>query len=411
MKSLGILLAAAGMLSAGDIVLQSGPYKIHLAESEFYCSAQYFYEGTEIGGRKGFYGTILSTTGPNKFIGAGHKEGGCEKLLSIKIKTDGKDQAVANRVYSGNELQVEKVSMLGNLKTIVNYKVSPDRIVIRKHYEALENQPIYSFYIFQFCWSNRNDLWMAGRPDGTTLDGRFNSDNGWFLCRRNAEPELLWFAQFNSAAGKGVIGYFSKYFRQQGSYMFWDRKVYHKFYFSARCPKTAKKGYRSPEYEMILKGFSASSADWKKKVSEETAALLKRYPLPPSPAVQTPEEAQDLTLPGKGAGKFCCKKIPVDLMAGKTYILSFRIAKGKTPSAKATDTQVLIGQHDRKTKKFKLIRSFATRVARDGEFHQIRETFQAPAEIVDPGIYIYNINSSDTVRIQNVKLVRKDQHE
>ena len=49
MKILFAFLAAAGMLSAGDIVLQSGPYKVHYDESAFYCSAQYFYDGTEIG--------------------------------------------------------------------------------------------------------------------------------------------------------------------------------------------------------------------------------------------------------------------------------------------------------------------------------------------------------------------------
>ena len=48
MKILLVLSAAAGLLSAGDIVLQSGPYKVHYDESAFYCSAQYFYDGTEI---------------------------------------------------------------------------------------------------------------------------------------------------------------------------------------------------------------------------------------------------------------------------------------------------------------------------------------------------------------------------
>ena len=408
MKFLLVLLAAPLILSAGDIVLQSGPYKVHYDESAFYCSAQYFYDGTEIGGRKGFYGSILSTTGPNKFIGAGHKEGGCEKLLSVTIRADGIDQKVENRLYTGKELQLEKVSMLGNLKMTVRHTVTPEQIVIRKHYEALDDQPIYSFYIYQFCWSNRNDLWMAGRPDGSTLDGRFNSDEGWFLCRKHHEPDLLWFAQYNSEAGKGIIGFFGKYFKTQGSYMFWDRKVYHKFYFSARTPKPAKKGYKSPEYVMILKGFSAEKTDWQKKVKMETAALLEKHPLPLPPAVQTPELGRDLTVRGNGAGKFCCVKIPLDLIPNKNFTLSFRIAKGTNTSTKATDTQVLIGQYDRGHKKFQLIRSFATRVPRDGQFHEVEDNFRTPGEIIEPFIYVYNINSDDIVRVQNVKIIRKD---
>lgn len=408
MKLFFIFCAAAGMLSAGDVVLQSGPYAVHFDESAFYCSAQYFYEGTEIGGRKGFYGSILSTTGPNKFIGAGHKEGGCEKLLSVKIKADGKDQAVSNRIYTGKELLLEKVSMLGNLKMTVHCTVTPEQIVIRKHYEAVADQPIYSFYIFQFCWSNLNDLWMAGRPDGTTLTGKFNSDEGWFLCRQQHEPELLWFAQYNSGTGKGIIGFFGKYFRKQGTYMFWDRRIYHKFYFSARTPKLAEKGYKSPEYVMVLKGYSAPKTDWQKKVKEETAVLLKKYPVPASPAVQTPAEGRDLSVQGKGAGKFSCAKIPLDLLPNRTYVLSFRIAKGGGTSAKETDTQVLVGQYDRGHKKFQPFRSFAAGIARDGKFHEVSGSFRSPAEIVEPFIYVYNINSDDTVRVQDVKAVRKD---
>ena len=282
MKSLQFCLVLTGFfavqyLDAEDIVLESGPYKVHLAEEFFYCSAQYFYQGVELGGRKGFYGTILTTTGRNKFIGAGHQEGGCEKMISLEIDADGKKQEIRNRTYSGNELKVRKVSMLGNLKTIVRYTITPSQIVINKQYEAVEEQPIRSFYIFQFCWSNQNDFWMAGRPDGSSLDGKFLSNEGWFLCRDHFEPEILWFAEYNSSAQKGIIGYFSKYFRNQGTYMLWDRKRYHKFYFSAKCPNPALKGYLSPEYEMVLKGFSAGIEKWQETVRKETAKLQKQY--------------------------------------------------------------------------------------------------------------------------------------
>ena len=409
MKLAFLAFAAAAALSADDLILESGPYRIHFEEKSFYCSAQYFYDGTEIGGRNGFYGTILSTTGPNRFIGAGHKEGGCEQLLSLHILVDGKAETPGNRLYRGKDLRMEKVSMLGNLKTTVQYFITPEQIVIRKHYEALDDQEIYSFYIFQFCWSSRNDFWMAGRPDGSRLEGKFLSNEGWFLCRKQHEPEILWVAQYNSAAEKGIIGYFSKYFRNQGSYMLWDRKVYHKFYFNARTPKPARKGYRSPDYELILKGFASGSAEWREKVCQETALLRKQYPPPAPPGVQTPEEGRDLTVYGKGKEKFHCIRIPLELMPGKEYLFSFRIAKGPATSPKATDNQVLIGQHNRTTGKFELIRGFATRIARDGKFHEVRETFRAPAEIVDPEVYVYNINSTDVVRIQEMKLLRKDQ--
>jgi len=101
-------------------------------------------------------------------------------------------------------------------------------------------------------------------------------------------------------------------------------------------------------------------------------------------------------------------KIPLDLMPNKNCTLSFRIAKGVNTSTKATDTQVLIGQYDRGRKKFQLIRSFATRIPRDGQFHEVADNFRTPGEIIEPFIYVYNINSDDIVRVQNVKIIRKD---
>ncbi len=401
-----LMLATAGTLSANDMILESGPYKVVFSEKEFYCSAQYFYEGAELGTRTGFYGTILSTTGPNRFIGSGHKEGGVEKLVSLKLNVDGAEKKVENNLFEGKKIVFDKISMLGSLKLNVNFTITPEGIVIRKQYEAVEAQPIHSFYIFQFCWSKNNDSWLIGRPDGSFRDGRFNSDEGWFLCRQDKEPELLWFAQFNSDEKKGILGYFGKYFPGQGTYMFWDRKVYHKFYFSAKTPKIAEKGYRSSEYVMILKGFSSPPDAWQSKAKEIASELKKQFPPPPPPKVIEPEEAKNLTL--QGNGNFLCKKLEVELMPGKEYEISFRIAKGKEVSLKTSDNCVLVGQYDRARTKFQVVASFASGIAKDGEYHEVSGKFRAPAELNSPAVYIYNSNTADVLRIQNLRLVRKD---
>ena len=407
MKPLLLLpFLSLGTLFANDMILQSGPYKVFFSEKEFYCSAQYFYEGVELGGRTGFYGTILSTTGPNRFIGSGHKEGGAEKIVSLNLNVDGVEKKVENISLEGKKIVFDKVSMLGNLKLNVNFTITPEGIVIRKQYEALENQPIYSFYIFQYCWSKDNDSWLIGRPDGTFKDGRFNSNEGWFLCRQDKEPELLWFSQFNTAAKKGILGYFGKYFPGQGTYMFWDRKVYHKFYFSAKTPKVAEKGYRSPEYVMILKGFSSTPEAWQSKAKEMASELKTLFPPPPPPKVIEPDEAKNLTL--RGNGKFLCRKLEVELMPGKEYEISFRIAKGKEVSAKSSDHTLLVGQYNKDRSKFLVFGSFSAGTPKDGEFHEVAGKFRVPAERNAPAVYIYNSNTADVLRIQNLRLVRKD---
>ena len=55
MKKLLILFFAAAAVAVfalpGDMVLESGPYKVHFAQKHYYASSQYFYKGVEIGNR------------------------------------------------------------------------------------------------------------------------------------------------------------------------------------------------------------------------------------------------------------------------------------------------------------------------------------------------------------------------
>ena len=223
----------------GNFTLKSGDYAIDISGKYKYCITRIIYDGYAIGNSKGFYGTILAPK-TTKFIGAGHTEGGVEDVKSIEVIVDGQPQSITlNAVFEGRKIEFKKVSQLDKLLVFMTITLDDAGIKIEKNYEALVDQEVFSLYVFQFCWSNETDQWMIGRPDGTIGEGKFNSDMGWHL---RSERELYWYALFNSAKDKGILGYFADYYPKQGQYMWWDKHIYHKFYYWAATPKVISKG-------------------------------------------------------------------------------------------------------------------------------------------------------------------------
>ena len=396
-----VVLSAAVFALPGDLVLESGPYKVLFAKKHFYASSQYFYDGVEIGNRNGFYGTIFASS-LNKFVGSGHSEGGAEKIVSLKLLCDGKPCEVEPKEFKGKKLEFTKVSLLNNLQVTAKITVTPDDIVIDKSFEAVAPQQYYSMYVFQFCWSTVLDKWMINRPNGTFADGTFKSNGGWFL--RGRESEIRYWALYNSQARKGIIGFFSKYFPQQGSYMLWDQKTYHKFYFSAKNPKQLAKGYKSPAYQLVLKGFSADKENWMSAVKAQGEVFEKKYPMPLPPAkIELFKEPLKLA----GNGKFLCRKELIPLVAGKKYAVTLEIRKSGKISPRVWQNNVLVGQHDLK-RKFSIIASLAQRVKADDKWHREKVVFTAPAKIYESAILFYNSDSNGTVEVKNVLIERLD---
>ncbi len=398
----GITAAAEVPGFKGRFTLKVEPYKVEVTGEHKFCIQKIYYQGYVIGDDTGYYGTILAN-GKAKFIGAGHNEGGVEKVQSFVLTVDGKPaEYKLGAILTGKRIEYQKVSIQDNLKVYVKVAITKDGIRLDKHFEALDEQKIYSFYIFQYCFTGKTREWLIGRPDGAFADGVFKSDKGWHLRR---EREILWFSQFDPAVEKGIIGYFISYFPKQGRYMFWDLQRYHKFYFWANLPKVVPKGMKSPHYAMFLKGFDAKPADWKKDVKTLTAELVKQYP-PPKPPENTVYNFDQL--PGKclelkGNGKFVCKKLPANLKPEKQYKVSFKIKKSPQVSKGASDNYILVGQHD-KNRKFQSFGAFATRTPCDGQWHQESGVFKTPAQITVGNIYIYNKRTNASIWIDELKI-------
>lgn len=414
----GFSLTAEPPRIDAEFALKSGSYTVEISGKHKFCIYRIKYKDFVIGENTGFYGSILATD-KCKFIGAGHSEGGEEKVEFLTVLADGSPAELSKDVVvSADKIEFRKISMQDNLRVYTAMTVTPDSVRIDRQFEAIDAQKIYSFYIFQYCWTPESSEWIAGRPDGNILSGEFRSDDSWHL--RN-EQELLWYSLYAPDAKTGILGYFAGYFPGQGSYMLWDKKIYHKFYFSAALPKIVEKGYKSPQYSMLLKGFNAEPDNWKAEAGKLAASFLKEFPLPSSNAAMSwdfevgwPDASENDPFGGKrclefkGNGAFACKKIPLKVEAGQQYRISFVIRKGVDTSSKQSSNYLLVGQYD-ENKKFQTFGTYADSIPRDGKWHEVVGKFQSPETLLDCNIFIYNKNSNDSIWIDNINIEKVNQ--
>ena len=105
-------------LHASDITkkittLQCGDYQLKISAKYKYTVRKITYKGAILGSQSGFYGTVMATAS-GKYIGAGHDQGGEEKVLNIELFADGKKTIPKLGMITAKKFLLRKVSMLDN---------------------------------------------------------------------------------------------------------------------------------------------------------------------------------------------------------------------------------------------------------------------------------------------------------
>ena len=99
-------------LTAYEYFLESGDYRIRINEKYKHTIREVVWQGKVLATQTGYYGAILCPAS-GKYIGAGHTEGGAEKVLSVKVICDDKEVVpAAKAVFKGSTVAVEKLSIL-----------------------------------------------------------------------------------------------------------------------------------------------------------------------------------------------------------------------------------------------------------------------------------------------------------
>lgn len=280
--ALSMFTNAAEFNDAGNIILKSGQYQVSINPSMNYTVRGLTFDNVRIGTPTGFYGTVMAPKS-GKYIGAGHTEGGREQVLKTVFTADGKEitPAPGGAIEAAN-ISLRKLSQLDNLYFQTEIIVTKDGIVEQKKFTVLKDQPVQLFYIFLSCWSNTTTGWLAETADGKALsgefDGKFEGTNRWHL-----QQDVKWAANYDAAAGKGLAMYFPEVIKGKSrKTAFWEvKKAYNKFYVMLDTPAVFSAGYKSPDYVMIIKGYSSVPADWKSaaEAAAKAAADIKVPPL------------------------------------------------------------------------------------------------------------------------------------
>lgn len=277
----GVVSRSAEINDAGNIILKSGPYQAGINPSLSYTVRSISFENVPIGMPTGFYGAVMAPQS-GKYIGSGHTEGGREQILKTVFIADGKEVIPApGSTIEGANISHYKISKLDNLYFQTEIIVSSDGIIEQKKFTALKDQPIHLLYIFLACWSQSTTSWLAETAAGKTVsgefDGKFEVANRWHL-----QEDVKWAANFDAAAGKGLVMYFPEIIKGKGrKTAFWEvKKAYNKFYTMLDAPASYPAGYKSPTYIMAIKGYSASPTNWQETAaSTAKAAAAVKIPL------------------------------------------------------------------------------------------------------------------------------------
>jgi hypothetical protein len=249
-----------------------GKYKIKISARYKYTMRQISYDGRVVGTRSGYYGTVMALA-KGKYIGAGHNEGGEERVLKMDFFADGKTVVPK----TGDTLTVKsflmrKTAMMDKLYFKTELLINQDGITEQKQFQATAGQPLYYIYIYLLCWNKSTTDWIAETANGKIIQGTFQRKNRdkytWHL-----QQNVKWVANYNRVTGQGMMMYYPDPIKGKGrKSAFWEVKDrYNKYYLMLASPAAFPRGYKSPVYRLKLVGYSSSTA----KLRETTEKLAR----------------------------------------------------------------------------------------------------------------------------------------
>ena len=281
--------------SAYNYFISSGDYRIMISGKFKHTIRQIMWRGFEIGRPSGYYGAILAPQ-PGKFIGAGHTEGGQEKVLSFKVTCDGKDVAPQNKmVVNGKKVTVEKISMFDKLLFSIRLELTADGLVETKRFIATADQDVHLFYAHIFCFNKSFTDYYALTDKGEDVIGRFTLEKPARMPKDPKERKRAWhvrksvkyIGEYDAAAKKGVLLYYPEIIPGKGhKSAFWEVPyAYMKYYMMVDVPKLVPAGWESPVYTVVVRCFAADNAATVPQIIRQQAAVAAKvtFELPAKP--------------------------------------------------------------------------------------------------------------------------------
>jgi len=239
------------------ITLRSGNYEVHVNPATAWTPCAIRYDGIQVGLSNGFYGAVL-WTGPAKFIGTGHREGGVEMVTNLSLFVDGEARAVVpGAVYAGNRLVLTKRSLIDHLGAEAVLSMDANGVGESLRVTAVESQSVEGMYVFMHPFTTATREWVAGK--GTNVyGGELRSDNDWELRR-----QVEWVSLYSPADELGVVVAYPEAYEVAGiKNGIWDLTRYHKLYLQAMAKRTFTPG-ETQAWSMRLRCFRKPPGEWR----------------------------------------------------------------------------------------------------------------------------------------------------
>lgn len=268
-----LLLAASPKPGPPHIVTtETRDFKVEFAGDRAWTFHRIYFKGEVVADRIGFYGTVFAPEG-GRWIGTGHTEGGVEHIQRVTLTVDGKPCELADKaIYRGKRAELRKRSMMGPLALEAAYIVTDDAVLEQHRYEATEDVRIATLYAFMHPWVPRTTEWIAEKPNGTVVEGRFNNDG-----HHTFTGDAKWTALYDPQSRRAMLAWYPKPLVGQGiKTSYWDKPVYHKLYNQIYSHVALSKGTKF-EAAVILRGVQTDAASWKDAVKRLAAETQSRF--------------------------------------------------------------------------------------------------------------------------------------
>lgn len=241
------------------VTVETRDLKVEFAGDRAWTIHRIVHQGALVADKVGFYGTVFSPEG-GKWIGTGHNEGGVEQVEQVTLTVDGKPCDLTDKaVYRGRRAEIRKRSMMGPLRLEATYVVTDDCLLERHRYEATEEIKIGTLYAFMHAWLPRTTEWIAEKPDGQVIEGKFDN-NGDFEVKQ----DVKWTALYDPENRRAMLAWYPTPLVGQGIKTgYWDKTVYHKLYNQIYSHATVARGTKF-EAAMVVRGVQADPGSWKK---------------------------------------------------------------------------------------------------------------------------------------------------
>ena len=279
---LTMLLAAIGVYAgAYEYFMESGDYRIRINEKYKHTIREVVWKGNVLATQSGYYGAILCPAS-GKYIGAGHTEGGAEKVLSVKVTCDGKEVTpAAKAVFKGSRVTVEKLSMFDKLLFRIVLELTPEGLVETKRFVATAEQNVHLFYAHIYCFGKGFTDYYALTEDNKVVSGKFELPRDNPKARKTSwkvRKNVKYIAEYDAAKKIGVVLWYPEIIKGiTHKAAIWECPwAYMKFYMMTALPKKIAANWESPVYTVILRGFAAETLEaFPEAVKKEALAAEK----------------------------------------------------------------------------------------------------------------------------------------